>query len=234
MNWQNLTVEQYQALYPVIEDQTLDDFERDARIVSILFNLTDRQVEALPLTEFKKLRAQSLFLNTPLPKQAPAKYLRGKKGRYKITYDVAQVRIGRTAEIKTFLQQDKTTIKSLHRLIASMVQPYKRVLGVWVKDTYDAGKHEAYAEDLQGAKFLDVYNACVFFYHLYQLWTHASRDYLVGQMIQTGKTRTEAETLHRDLCGILDGFITLHSLPTITESLWKRCGISRPLKPTTV
>lgn len=231
MNWQNVTLEHYQALYPVITS-TQPDWEKDMQIVSILFNLTEKQLDALPLDKYRELKKACAFLYQPIP-QTGERVFYGRKRKYKLLKDVRKMPFARYAEIKSFTGSNEGDfIKNLHLLIASMVQPYKKILGCfWIKETYDASKHADYADDLLSAKFTSVYGAAVFFYLLFTYSIKSLPHYMTSQMekMQVSNPQ-EAYTL---LLNTLDGFITQNKLPTLKASQLKRLGRLIPSRHST-
>lgn len=228
MDWNSLTVAHYQALYPVIQDKELNELEKEAKIVSILYELTEAEVDSMSWESFKKLRNESNFLFTDIPGK-PVKYIFGKHKKYKLIYQVEKSAFARYAEIKTFRGETEADfIHNMHKLTASMIKPMRNVCGLWIEEKYDATKHEAYSEDLRYCKFIDVYHACVFFYQLFFALTINMRDYLVRGMVEAGIPIAEAIQHHQNLCNDLAGFITLNKLPNLKESQLKRFGILTP------
>jgi leucyl-tRNA synthetase len=96
-----------------------------------------------------------------------------------------------------------------------MVMPQrKNWYGKWVDDKYDASKHSIYAEDLQGAKFMHIYQSVVFFYQVYRNWIEVSQGYLIQEMIAKGMDTETALKVVQTLCETLDGNIVPNLLPT--------------------
>jgi len=56
--WKKINVWQYQQIYNVYssKDKYLTEIEIDSKLVSIVNNLTDTQVDSLPLKEFMELK----------------------------------------------------------------------------------------------------------------------------------------------------------------------------------
>lgn len=231
MNWKDLTVAHYQALYPVLMSKDLTPFEREVLIVSILHNITETQIDHLHLDKYKELRAACSFIYTDIPGR-PKKHLRGKKRRYKVVYQVDKIPFARYAEIQQFKgETEKEYIDNLHMVVASMVVPMRRRLGIWVKDKYDASAHGDYAEDLQESSFVDVFHTVVFFYHLYNALIKTMSGYMIEQMMKQGKSRDQATEEHAALCSALDGFITANGLPPLSASQSMRLGRLLRRKP---
>jgi hypothetical protein len=213
MTWNELTVWQYQQIYPIVtkpeKDWTTLDVE--SKLVGILYNLTDTQVDSLSVGEFNKLKANLGFLDDKIEGK-PVKYTEVNGKRYKFIYDVQQIKAARYIETKVF---STDLVGNLHKLAASMVMPQRKTwYGKWVDDTYDAAKHSQYSEDLQGAKFMHVYQSVVFFYQVYRNWIEVSQAYLVKEMMNQGMSTELALKAVQILCETLDGSIAPNLLPT--------------------
>ena len=213
MTWNEITVWQYQQIYPIVtkpeKDWTTLDVE--SKLVGIIFNLTDTQVDSLSVKQFNNLKATLDFLDDKIEGK-PVKYTEVNGKRYKFIYDVQQIKAARYIETKVF---STDLVGNLHKLAASMVMPQRKTwYGKWVDDKYDAAKHSEYAEDLQGANFMHVYHSIVFFYQVYRNWIEVSKDYLVQEMMNQGMTMDLALKGVQILCDTLDGSIAPNLLPT--------------------
>jgi hypothetical protein len=225
--WNKINVWQYQQIYNVYnsKDKYLTEIEVDSKLVSIVNNMTDAQVDSLSLTEFRKLKRSIIFLTKPIEGK-PVKYISiNKNKRYKLNYDVSKMPFARYIESKVFSED---LYNNLHKLAATMVIPQKRILGIWFKQKYDASKHEQYSEDMLTARFIDVYHSLVFFYQLYRNWIEVSQDYMVSKLMQTGMTQEKAKEVVQDLCTTLDGSIPPNLLPnTKVAQLRKRMNLAQ-------
>ena len=225
--WKKINVWQYQQIYNVYssKDKYLTEIEIDSKLVSIVNNLTDTQVDSLPLKEFMELKKSVEFLNKPIEGK-PVKYIKiNKTKRYKINYDVSKMPFARYIESKVFSED---LYNNLHKLAATMVIPQKRILGIWFKQKYDASKHQEYSDDMLTAKFIDVYHSLVFFYQIYRNWIEVSQDYMVNKMMQTGMTQEKAKEAVQSLCNTLDGSIQPNLLPsTKIAQLRKRMNLAQ-------
>ena len=213
MTWNELTVWQYQQIYPIVtkpeKDWTTLDVE--SKLVGIIFNLTDTQVDSLSVGQFNNLKATLGFLDDKIEGK-PVKYTEVNGKRYRFIYDVQQIKAARYIETKVF---STDLVGNLHKLAASMVMPQKKTwYGKWIDDKYDASKHSEYAEDLQGAKFMHIYQSVVFFYQVYRNWIEVSQGYLIQEMIAKGMDTETALKVVQTLCATLDGNIVPNLLPT--------------------
>ena len=213
MTWNELTVWQYQQIYPIVtkpeKDWTTLDVE--SKLVGIIFNLTDTQVDSLSVKQFNNLKATLDFLDDKIEGK-PVKYTEVNGKRYRFVYDVQQMKAARYIETKVFSTE---LVANLHKLAASMVMPQRKTwYGMWVDQKYDAAKHSEYADDLQASNFIHIYHSVVFFYQVYRNWIEVSQAYLVKEMMNQGMSMELAQKGVQTLCEILDGSIAPNLLPT--------------------
>jgi len=203
LHWQNITVQQFQDVYRLTEDKTLDDMQRLEKVIAILFDKTERQVEELTVEEFTDCAKQCAFIMQveQIPGK-PVKYIRCGTRRYGIQYNPAKLRHRQYVEILHF--GDKP-IDNMHLIMASLVQPVK--LGFWRKN--EAVDHAQIAQDMLDSPVIHVYHAAVFFCKLYVNLIAAIKDYLVVEMMEKNSTITkeEAERLVDISRNAMAGFI---------------------------
>jgi hypothetical protein len=214
MKWNNISVWQYQNIVKTLANKE-DEIEKSYKLIGIVYNMTENQVDSLTQAEYKAKLNELDFLNT-MPEGKPIKVLKVNGKRYRLIYDVTRMPFGRYVESKAFVGD---IYGNLHKLGATMVIPQKRNwFGLWVDDKYDASKHEDYADDILQANFQDVYFSLVFFYQVYRNWIEVTKGYLVTKMMMTGQTKAQCNQVVTDLCSILDGIIQPNLLP-ITKIL---------------
>ena len=211
MKWNNISVWQYQNIVKTLANKQEDEIEKSFKLIGIVYNMTENQVDSLTQAEYKAKLKECDFLNS-LPEGKPVKIIKVNGRRYRPIYDINKMPFGRYVESKAFVGD---IYGNLHKLGATMVMPQKKNwLGLWVDDKYDASKHEDYAEDILQANFQDVYFSLVFFYQVFRNWIEVTRDYLVTKMMMTGQTKEQCSQVVADLCSILDGIIQPNLLPT--------------------
>jgi len=213
MTWNELTVWQYQQIYPIVTKPEKDwtNLDVESKLVGIIYNLTDTQVDSLTIQQFNNLRGTLDFLDHKIEGK-PVKYTQVNGKRYRFVYDVQQMKAARYIESKVF---STDLISNLDKLAASMVVPQRKTwYGKWVDDKYDAAKHSEYAADLQASNFVHIYHSVVFFYQVYRNWIEVTKDYLVTEMMSKGLTKEVADQVVQTLCETLDGNIAPNLLPT--------------------
>ena len=213
MTWNELTVWQYQQIYPIVTKPEKDwtNLDVESKLVGIIYNLTDTQVDSLTIQQYNNLKKTLNFLEDKIEGKA-VKYTEANGRRYRFIYDVQQMKAARYIESKVF---STDLINNLHKLAASMVVPQKKTwYGRWVDDNYDAAKHSEYAADLQASNFVHIYHSVVFFYQVYRNWIEVSKGYLIQEMLNKGMTSEVAQGVVQTLCEALDGNIVPNLLPT--------------------
>ncbi len=211
--WDKINVWQYQQIYNALntKDKDSTDLDLEVKLVGIVNNMTEMQIDSLSLTEYKELNKTIAFLNEPI-KGTPKKHIRiSYNKRYKINYDVSKMPFARYIESKVFSED---LYGNLHKLAATMVIPQKRILGIWFNEKYDASKHQEYSNDMLDAKFVDVYHSLLFFYQVYRNWIEVSQGYLANKMMEAGMQQAQAIEVVQSLCTILDGNIPPNLLPS--------------------
>ena len=211
--WNKINVFQYQQMLPVLKIK--DSTEQNAKLISILYNLTENEVDNLSVELYLWYKISLDFLDKEITGK-PVKYIKVKNKRYRCIYDIRNMPSGRYIESKVF---SKDFANNIHKICASMVIPQRRnFIGIWKDEKWDASKHEEYANDLLEANFAQVYHSILFFYHVYRNWMEVSKDYLIQKMMEVGKSLSEAEKEVQNLLNILDGSIAPRLLPISTIS----------------
>ncbi len=218
MTWQDINLFQYQRLLPILQES--ENIEQYSKIIGVLYNKTDNEVNSLSVDEYLTLKARvNLLLNTDI-KGNPVKYIKLKGKRYKCIYDIKNLPAARYIESKVFSDD---FIGNLHKIAATMVMPMKKTIFGWKVQKYDASKHEVYAQDMLEARFVDVYHSSVFFLSVLLNWTKVSQGYLIEELSKT-KTHSEAVKEVADLLKYMDGIIPYMKLPDLTIQRLMRSG----------
>lgn len=186
--WHKITVEQYQQIYQVYKEP-IEEIDKIIHIISILYNKSEHEVNNLPVTTFHKLTAEINQTFSPELKTTIAyKYIKANGHRYKLSYEVGNLRFGQWAELQHFLKGN--LIENLHKLAASIAAPMR--FGI-IAGKNDSEQHEKVANDFLQANFLKTYSSVVFFCHK---WTGSkidTKDYLEKKMEKTWEEMTIQE-----------------------------------------
>jgi hypothetical protein len=181
-----LTIDKFQRLQAIA---TLDseEIEKASRLVQVLLEKSEDEVDAMPLKKFAKLcdklkKAFDLTIDAATMSK-PKSIIVANGNVYNLNFDIKPpFNTGRYIEVLTFSKDDP--IMNMHNILASICTPMRwswRKFN-YVKTEYDALKHEEYAEDMKQADFRHGYYAMVFFYSLLTNLTGGTMDSLIAQM----------------------------------------------------
>jgi hypothetical protein len=202
MNWEKITVAQYQNIYQ-ISKADIDNDERASKYLSILLNKTEKEVLDLPLPVYNKHCSDLAKSFTEEIPGEPQRYIRTDR-LYRVNYEISTMRAAQYAEVKTFLQGG--VIENLHLIMASVVDPVIDYV-IWRKPVKnDSINHTERANNLLQAKFIDCYHTAVFFYLYLKNSISNLKDYLEKEMM-TKMTKEQAQITTEVLMNSLDGFI---------------------------
>ena len=198
MNWNKITVGQYQQIYPILIEDKWTRLDKLTKVISIVTGKTEEEVDSLPLNALKDY--EDIFTMPELGHPIGNVKVNGR--RYRLVWDVQKLPAARYIEGKTFSQEG--IIPNLHSIMASCVMPQKRFLWGWKDAKYNASKHSEYAKDMQDVPFLFAYNACVFFCKVFGAWT----SYFLSSSEQEFKhlmKKDQETTLNKSFRNIMDG-----------------------------
>ena len=214
MTWENVNVYQFQLLTALKEE---DELENDIKLVSILYNLTEKQVEAMPIQEFNEKKKEVLFFYTDELPYKTKKYIKANGNFYRFIPDIRQIRVGGTGRYITTKYFQRDVVQNLHKIAASMVLPQKKSWLGFRDAKYVDQDHDLYAQDLLQAPITEVYGMVVFFCKVYLNWMDNSKDYLESLLKAAKMSQSESEKVVNDLWTLMAGSIKQQLLPNTKE-----------------
>lgn len=207
-----LTIDKFQKLQSIATLET-DEILRASKLVQVLLDKTEDYVESLPPRKFaklcEKLKDQFNVKIDEATMSMPKTLIQANGKAYYLNFDVKPpFNTGRYIEVLTFSKDDP--IMNMHNILASICTPM-----VWswrklnfVKQDYDALKHEQYANDMRQAHFKHGYFAMVFFYQVLKHSTNNTMDCLISEMNLRKVNKKRVQQLKRILQIIGDGSTT--------------------------
>ncbi len=199
MNWNKITVRQYQDIFPIINDDNLSDLDKLVKIICILTGYTEDYIDSWPIDKLNEYRHLFEFDH----KKEARKRVKVNGRYYRFNWEINKLKAARYIEAKTFTGEG--LFQNLHKIMASCVIPQRKIAFFYFDKKYNAADHDKYATDLLDAPFPFVYNACVFFCQLLMKWIDVTLSYsgeLKGKM-----TESQIAALKESLQSITDGFI---------------------------
>ena len=199
MNWNKITVRQYQDILPIITDEALSDLDKLVKVISILTGYSEDVIDSWSIDKLNDYR--NLF-EFDFKKEAK-KRIKVNGRYYRFNWEVNKLKAARYIEAKTFVGDG--LFQNLHKIMASCVMPQRRVMGLYFDKKYNAADHDKYATDLLDAPFPFVYNACVFFCLLLMKWIDVTLSY--SEELRGRMTVSQIAVLRESLQSITDGYI---------------------------
>lgn len=214
MTWNDVTVYQYQQIQNIKEEDILD---ADIKLVSIMYNLTEKQVDALSMAEFNEKKKEVSFVHGEPLIPKTNKYLKVNKKVYRFVPDIREIKVGGTGRYITTKYFQRDVVQNLHRIAASMVMPQRKSWFGFRDVKYQDQDHDIYAEDLLQAPITEVYGMVVFFCKVYLNWMDNSKDYLESLLKAAKMSQSESEKVVNDLWTLMAGSIKQQLLPNTKE-----------------
>lgn len=207
-----LTIDKFQRLQAIASIES-DEIEKASRLVQVLLNKSEAEVESMPLRKFGKLcdklkKAFDLTIDAATMSK-PKSVIVANGKVYHLNFDIKPpFNTGRYIEVLTFSKSD--AIMNMHNILASICTPMKwswRKFN-YIKTDYNALKHEEYAEDMKLADFRHGYYAMVFFYSLLINSTADTPDFLIQQTDMRRVNKKRVQQLKKALPITGGGFTT--------------------------
>lgn len=204
MDWNTITVQQYQSIYAISGE---DELTKTVKIICILYGKTEAEVDNMDLLEFNRLSAKcaDVLKVEQIPGKAQS-HIKVDGKKYHINYKPSSYKFRQYIELQ---QYAANPIQNMHLIMASIVEPVKG----WRRKPNNVEQHDVYAADMLNAKIIDVYHSCVFFCKLYRCLITSGRRFLERNMMTRGMSKQDANELLETLTNTMDGFIPQKEFP---------------------
>jgi hypothetical protein len=211
MNWNKITVRQYQEMFPILAKEDLSDLDKLVKVIGILTGYSEDVIDSWSID---KLNEYKHLFEFDFKKEA-RKRVKVNGRYYRFNWEVNKLKAARYIEAKTFVGDG--LFQNLHRIMASCVVPERKVGFLYFDKKYNAADHDKYATDLLDAPFPFVYNACVFFCQLLMKWIDVTLSY--SEELKGKMTANQIAVLRESLRSITDGYIARPLSQISSESL---------------
>jgi hypothetical protein len=157
--WDKLTVGQFITLYDIEVNANLNIIEKQQKMLAVIEGKNEREYDNYKYRDLIKEYGEKLSFFDNLPETKPVDYLQVGDNKYKFCYEVNEITAGQYIDILAFSGE----IMQLNKIAACFFLPMKgkRYQG------YGVVPHDRVADDLLGAKFLEVYGCMLFFCQLF-------------------------------------------------------------------
>ncbi len=121
MNWNNISVKQYQEIYPIVIDEKWTDLDKLVKIICIITGKTEDEIDSWKLSDINDYR---FVFEMDIPEK-PRRRIKANGKWYRFEYRIQNMPAARYIEGKTFASDG--LIENMHRLMASCVIPQKKI-----------------------------------------------------------------------------------------------------------
>ena len=157
--WDKLTVGQFISLYDIETNANLNIIEKQQKMLSIVEGKDEEFYDTYKYRDLMHEYADKLSFFDNIPDTKPADYLQVGDNRYKFCYELHEITAGQYIDILAFSGE----IMQINKIAACFFLPMKgdKYQG------YGVVPHDIVADDLLGAKFIEVYSCMLFFCQLF-------------------------------------------------------------------
>jgi hypothetical protein len=157
--WDKLTVGQFISLYDIETNANLNIIEKQQKMLSIVEGKDEEFYDTYKYRDLMHEYADKLSFFDNIPDSKPADYLQVGENRYKFCYELHEITAGQYIDILAFSGE----IMQINKIAACFFLPMKgdKYQG------YGVVPHDVVADDLLGAKFIEVYSCMLFFCQLF-------------------------------------------------------------------
>jgi hypothetical protein len=174
--WDKLTVGQFISLYDIEANANLNIIEKQAKMLSIVEGKSEEYYDTFKYRDLMHTYVEKLSFFNNIPQTKPVDYLQVGDNRYKFCYELNEITAGQYIDILAFSGE----ILQINKIAACFFLPMKgkRYQG------YGVVPHDVVADDLLGAKFIEVYSCMLFFCQLFnELISNTITSSMVNQQM---------------------------------------------------
>jgi hypothetical protein len=174
--WDKLTVGQFISLYDIEANANLNIIEKQAKMLSIVEGKSEEYYDTFKYRDLMHTYVEKLSFFNNIPQTKPVDYLQVGDNTYKFCYELNEITAGQYIDILAFSGE----ILQINKIAACFFLPMKgkRYQG------YGIVPHDVVADDLLGAKFIEVYSCMLFFCQLFnELISNTITSSMVNQQM---------------------------------------------------
>lgn len=182
-SWRDVTINDYYDLRARLEDEALNDYDREIIKIAFAAEMPEEDVWNLSIPEFRKLQVERLWMdsfNVADRNKFGIIELNGR--RYKVDTDMQNFTVAQYIDFQTFYPKRKTDEKVLGNILACFLIPEKKKYG----EGYDIRET---VQDIN--EYLDIMTAneiLFFFLRQYLISIRATANFFNWQMRRMKRT----------------------------------------------
>jgi hypothetical protein len=157
--WDKLTVGQFISLYDIEANSNLNIIEKQQKMLAIVEGKDEEYYDDFKYRDLMHEYAEKLSFFNNIPETKPVDYLQVGNNKYKFCFELHEITAGQYIDILAFSGE----IMQINKIAACFFLPMQgdKYQG------YGVVPHDMVADDLLGAKFIEVYSCMLFFCQLF-------------------------------------------------------------------
>lgn len=194
-SWRDISINEYYVLKDIIEDETLENYEKEVKLIGFINNMTDDEVWNLDITKFRELQVNSTWIYEFNFKQNKTfKKITLKDSKYDIDINLQHFTVAQYIDFQTFWPKASTNMREvIGNILACFIIPK----GHKYNEGYDVTE---LIEDIKNEIDIMTANEILFFFlSTYQILTKITLNYLRWQMKKMKKNKKIDQTKVNEL-----------------------------------
>lgn len=190
-SWRDISINEYYDIKDIIEDDSLQPYEKEVQLIAFINNMTDEEVWNLDINKFRELQVEALWIyDFDFNKTRNFKNIKINNEKYVVDINLQHFTVAQYIDFQTFWPKTKTNMREvIGNVIACFVIPK----GHKYNDGYDMTQT---IEDIKDNIDIMTANEIMFFFlSTYQILMRISLSYSrskIKKMMKKKKLGEEA------------------------------------------
>lgn len=182
-SWHQVSLSDFNKIIQIQKDSNLEEFEKNIKILTVLTDLTEEQLELMPVSDVKDLITKTSFLNEDVP-TVPLKKrytINGKK--YFLIQNIHKLTGAQFVDLTSFLKDPSEVENNLAWIIAILLLPIRKKYLVFNKtEKYSETELEIIKDSVLQMSFVDVKAISDFFLSITKIFAETTISYMGSQI----------------------------------------------------
>lgn len=199
-SWRDISINDYYTIKDIIEDETLENYEKEVKLIGFINNMTDDEVWNLDVTKFRELQVNATWIYEFNFKQNKTfKKITLNNSKYVVDINLQHFTVAQYIDFQTFWPK---TFTNMREVIGNVLAVFIVPKGHKYNDGYDINK---VIEDIKNEIDIMTANEILFFFlSTYQILTRITLNYLHWQMKRMKKNKKIDQEKLKEIQGQLD------------------------------
>lgn len=113
-SWRDVSINEYYDITDIIEDDSLEPYDKEVKLIAFINNMTDDEVWALNINEFRELQVKAMWLyEFDFRKNTNFKNIKINNEKYTIDINLQHFTVAQYIDFQTFWPKTKTNMREV-------------------------------------------------------------------------------------------------------------------------